>query len=170
MEDKFKVNGSAAYDIFAVQDNTARPLERPERLPEAPAAPAKKVKYKLSISPFAVVGALTVLVMLFLVIFSYVSMFEVRNEIGELKNTRSELSVQQSKLRSEYESSIDLSVIEERALALGLRQPSNDQIRYVQIGEGDTTQVFSAPEERNFFEQIYDAFCDVFSNAAEYFS
>lgn len=170
MEDKFRVNGSAAYDIFAVRDNAARPLERPEQLPEAPVAPAKKVKYKLSISPFAVVGALTVIVMLFLVIFSYVSMFEVRNEISELKSQRTELGVQHDKLRSEYESSIDLSVIEERALALGLHQPSNDQIRYVRIGEGDTTQVFSAPEERNIFEQIYDAFCDVFSSAAEYFS
>ena len=97
-------------------------------------------------------------------------MFEVKNEIGALKSERSDLSVQQEKLRSDYESSIDLSVIEVRALALGLHQPSNDQIHYVQIGEGDTTQVFSAPEERNIFEQIYDAFCEVFSDVAEYFS
>ncbi len=170
MEDKFRSNGSAAYDIFVVHDNTARPLEKPENLPDAPASPAKKVRYKLSVSPFAVVGALTVIMMLFLVIFSYVSMFEVRNDIGALKNQRSELVVQQEKLRSDYESSIDLSVIEERALALGLHKPSSDQIRYVQIGEGDTTQVFSAPEDRNIFEQIYDAFHDVFSDVAEYFS
>ena len=170
MEDKFRANGSAAYDIFSVHNNTARPLELPEQLPEAPTAPAKKVRFKLSISPFAVVGTMVALVMMFLVIFSYVSMFEVRNEIGELKNQQADLTVQQAKLRSDYESSIDLSVIEERALALGLHQPSNDQIRYVQIGEGDTTQVFSAPEERNIFEQIYDAFCGVFNDVAEYFS
>ena len=170
MEDKFRVDGSAARDIFSIHNNTARPLERPEHLPEAPAAPAKKVKYKLSISPFAVAGTLVALVMVLLVIFSYVSMFEVRNEIGELKRQRDAATSQQAKLRSEYENGIDLSVIEQQAFALGMHQPTSDQIRYIQIGEGDTTEVFTAPEERNVFEQIYDAFCDVFSDVAEYFS
>ena len=170
MEDKFRVNGSAAYDIHSVHDNTARPLHRPEQFPEAPIAPVKKVKYKLSISPFAVFGTALALMMIFLVIFSYVSMFEARNEISELKNQRTDLVIQQEKLRSDYESSIDLSAIEELALALGMNKPSNDQIRYIQIGDGDTTQVFSAPEERNIIEQIYDAFCGVFSDVAEYFS
>lgn len=170
MDDQFRSNGSAAYDIFAVQDNTARPLRKPEQLPQAPVAPAKKVKFKLAISPFAAVGTLVTVVMLFLVIFSYVSMFEVRNEIGALNNQKNELTIRQEKLRSDYESSIDLSAIEERAIALGLHQPANDQIRYVQISEGDTTQVFTAPEDRSFLEQVYDAFRGVFSDVAEYFS
>ncbi len=170
MAQKFRNNGSAAYDIFAVNENTARPIEQPEHLPEAPASPAKKVRYKLSISPFAVLGTMVAVVMLLLVIFSYVSMFEVRNDIAALKSEKSELTAQQEKLRNQYESEINLSVIEERALALGLRQPTADQIRYVRIGEGDTTEVFSAPEDRNIFEQIYDAFRGVFSDVAEYFS
>ena len=126
--------------------------------------------YKLAISPFAVVGTAVAVLMVLLVVFSYVRMFEVRNEIAALESTRSELKVQQEKLHSQYESSIDLTVIEERALALGMRQPTMDQVRYVQISEGDTTQVFSVPEERNIFRQIYDAFCGVFRDAAEYFS
>ena len=170
LEEKYRSSGSAAIDIFAVKNNTAQPLEKPEHLPEAPAAPAKKVKYKLAISPFAVIGTAVAVVLLLLVIFSYVSMFEVQNEIGSLKSAQNEFSVQQEKLRSDYESSIDLSVIEERALALGMHQATSDQIHYVQIGEGDTTQVYSAPEDRNIFEQIYDAFYGVFSDVGEYFS
>ncbi len=170
MADRYRSNGSAAYDIFAVKNQAARPLELPEELPQAPAAPAKKVRLKLRISPFAVFGTMTAVLMLFLVIFSYVSMFEVRNDIGDLEREKANLVEQQEKLRSQYESSIDLSGIEERALALGLCQPSADQVRYVHIGQGDKTEVFSTPEDRNVFEQIYDAFRDVFSDVVEYFS
>ncbi|MBE6984269.1 MAG: hypothetical protein E7434_01405 [Ruminococcaceae bacterium] len=170
MAQKFRSNGSAAYDIFAVHNHTARPLEKPEHLPEAPVLPVKKVRFKLSVSPFAIFGTATAVLMLLLVIFSYVSMFEVRNDIGDLKSEKAALAEQQEKLRSQYESSIDLSSIEERALALGLHQPTAENVRYVRIGEENTTQVFSTPEDRNIFEQIYDAFRDVFSDVAEYFS
>ena len=170
MAAKYRTNGSAAYDIYAVRNQTARPLQQPEELPQAPAAPAKKVRLKLGVSPFAVLGTMTAVVMLFLVIFSYVSMFEARNAIGELEREKANLVQMQQKLRSEYESGIDLASIEERAVALGLSQPSADQIRYVHVGEGDVTQVFAAMEERNIFEQIYDAFSGVFVDVVEYFS
>ncbi len=169
-DNRYRNNGSAAVDLFSVRSNTARPLELPENLPQAPAEPAKIVKFRLKISPFAVVGTLLCVALLLLVVFSYVSLFEVRNEIGDLESTKSELLTEQEKLRSEYESSIDLSVIEERALALGMTQATGDRIRYVQIGGGDSTEVFSAPKERNILEQIYDAFYGVFRSVGEYFS
>ena len=138
----YRSNGSAAYDIYR-QQNTARPLERPEHLPDAPAhaQPAKKVKLRLKVSPFAIIGAAVCVVLMILVIFSYVNMFEVQNEIASLENTRRELADENARLRADYEGAIDLEVIEERALALGMRQPASDQVRYVQVGEGDTTQV-----------------------------
>ncbi len=170
MAKQYRTNGSAAYDIFAVKNQTARPLERPENLPQAPSAPAKKVRFKLSVSPFAVFGTMAVVVMLFLVIFSYVSMFEVRNDIGELEREKASLSQQQEKLRSQYESSIDLTQIEARALELGLCQPMAEQVRYVHIGEGDKTEVYSSDEDRNMIGQVYDAFKGVFTDVVEYFS
>ena len=170
MADLYRSNGSAAYDIY--KQNTARPLERPDHLPDAPAhaEPAKKVRLKLKISPFAVVGGILCAVLMVLVIFSYVNMFEVQNEIASLEATRRELAEENARLRADYEGAIDLEVIEERALALGMRQPASDQIRYVQVGEGDTTQVYSEPEDRNIFEDVFYAFRDAFQDVKEYFS
>ena len=170
MADIYRSNGSAAYDIYG--PNTARPLEQPEHLPDAPAhaAPARKVKLKLKVSPFAMIGTALCVLMMILVVFSYVSLFEARNEAAQLENTRRALAEENARLRAEYEGAIDLGVIEERALALGMHQPVSDQVRYVQVGEGDTTQVYSAPENRNVFEQVFDAFRDVFRDIKEYFS
>lgn len=170
LDERYRNNGSAAVDLYSVRNSTARPLELPEKLPHTPAEKAKVVKFRLKISPFAVVGTMLCVVLLLLVVFSYVSLFEVRNEIGDLESTKTDLLTEQEKLRSAYESSIDLSVIEERALALGMTRASGENIRYVQIGSGDSTEVFSAPEERNILEQIYDAFYGVFRSVGEYFS
>lgn len=170
LDERYRNYGSAAVDLYSVRNSTVRPLELPENLPHAPAEKAKIVKFRLKISPFAVVGTMLCVVLLLLVVFSYVSLFEVRNEIGDLESAKSDLLTDREKLRSEYESSIDLSVIEERALALGMTQASGDNIRYVQIGSGDSTEVFSAPKERNILEQIYDAFYGVFRSVGEYFS
>ena len=74
------------------------------------------------------------------------------------------------KLQADYESKIDLAVIEQRALALGMHRPTPDQIRYVSIGEGDTTQVFAMDEERDIFELVFDAFREAFANVTAYFS
>ena len=62
--EKYRSNGSAAYDI---RTNTAQPAQRPDRLPEAPqrVKPARKVKTKLAIAPFTVIGTAVVVVMLF---------------------------------------------------------------------------------------------------------
>ncbi len=167
---EYRTNGAAAYDIFT--QNAARPLERPEKLPDAPVRrePVRKVKVKLAISPFAVLGTAVAVGMLFLVIFSYVRLYEATSTVGDLQTERSELIEQQQRLRSQYENALDLEAIEARALELGLRQPSASQSVYVQIAAGDTTEIFEAPEDRNLLEQVFDAFYGVFSDVVEYFS
>lgn len=168
----YRTNGAAAYDIFAPQQNTARPLERPERLPEAPArrAPVKKVKTRLAISPFAALGAAVTLVLLFLVVFSYVRLYEAQSEVGELQSEKIALAEQQERLCLQYENAIDLDAIESRALELGLRQPTGAQSVYVRVNADDTTELFEVPEEQSLFEQVCDAFRGVFRDVVEYFS
>lgn len=167
--EEYRSNGSTAYDIHT---NTARPKVRPERLPDAPqrTMPARRVRTKLAIAPFTVLGTAIVVVMLFLVVFSYVRLYEAQSEVSDLKDQRTELATQEQRLRSQYEKSLDLPAIEARAKELGMRQPLASQIVYVEVAAGDTVQIAAAPEERNLIERIYDAFHGVISDVVEYFS
>lgn len=174
MAKEYRTNGSAAYDIryTARNQNTARPLERPERLPDAPVRrqPVQKVKARVAVSPFAIVGTAVALVMLFLVLFSYVRMFEAKSDVGRLTSQLSELNTQNERLQSQYANALDMEAVETRAKELGMRQPGPSQIVYVHVSGGDTTEVYSAPEQRGFFAEIYDAFRSVFTDALEYFA
>ena len=167
--EEYRSNGSAAYDI---RTNTAQPAQRPDRLPEAPQRvnPARKVKTKLAIAPFTVLGTAVVVVMLFLVVFSYVRLYEVQSRVSDLKTQKTELTTQEQRLRSHYENSLDLPAIETRAKELGMRQPLASQIVYVEVAAGDTVEIAAAPQERNLIEQVYDAFYGVISDVVEYFS
>ena len=170
--DEYRTNGSAAYDLHSMRDNTARPLRQPERLPDAPerAKPVRRVKTRLAIAPFTVLGTAVAVVMLFLVIFSYVRLYEAQSAVSDLKETKTLLTEEQQRLRSQYENSLDLEAIEARALELGMRQPLPSQIVYVEVAAGDSVELGEVQEERNLFEQIYDAFYGVISDVVEYFS
>lgn len=163
--------GNAAYDIRTLHDNTARPLERPERLPDAPARerPRRAVKTRLAVAPFTIVGSLFAVALLFLVVFSYVRLYETQSEVSELRDTQAELTAEQQRLHSQFESELDLEAVEARARELGMREPLPSQIVYVEVAAGDSTEVYAAPKERNLFEQIYDAFDSAIRDVVEYF-
>lgn len=173
MANEFRTNGSAAYDRYSVHNNTARPLERPDRLPEIPEPvkrPVRKVKTKLAVAPFAILGGAVAAVLLLLVVFSYVRLYETQSVVTRMERTQAELLAQNARLKQQYESGIDLAAVEARAAELGLRKPTASQIIYVEVPKADVAEVYTAPEERNFFERIFDALSGTFSDAVEYFS
>ncbi len=169
MAEQYRTNGSAALNIYT-QENTARPLERPKKLPDAPAQEQQKERLRLVVSPFTILGGAVAIFMLLLVVFSLVRMFEEQSRVSELQQTRAALTQEQERLTAEYEQSLDLKQVEQRARQLGMREVQQSQIREIEIAAGDTTQVFDAPEERNIFEQVFDAFQSLFRDAVEYFS
>ena len=101
MADPYRSNGSAAYDVR--RRNTAQPLERPERLPDAPARrkPARHVRARLGISPLTALGAAAAVLMLALVVFSYIRLYEARSDVGKLQTQLSTLEEQQARLQSQ---------------------------------------------------------------------
>ena len=166
----YRSNGSAAYDIH--YNSAAQPLQQPERLPDAPAQrqPVRKVKARLAVSPFAILGPAVAMVLLFLVVFSYVRMYEAKSLTGELSKELTAQSERNERLKAQFEDKLDLDQVKERALELGMRQPTSSQIVYIHVDTGDTTQVFSAKKERNFAQSVFDAFRSLFTDALEYFS
>ena len=169
MAELYRTNGSAALNIYT-QESTARPLERPQRLPDAPARKTQKEKLRLTVSPFTILGGAVAVLMLLLVVFSYVRMYEEQSRVSAMQETRAALTQEQERLTADYERSLDLKQVEQRARQLGMREAQPSQIREIEIAAGDTTQVFDAPEERNIFEQVFDAFQSLFRDAVEYFS
>ena len=147
MADPYRSNGSAAYDVR--RRNTAQPLEQPERLPDAPARrkPARHVRARLGISPLTALGAAAAVLMLALVVFSYIRLYEARSDVGKLQTQLSTLEEQQARLQSQYDNAL-----------------------YVQVDADDTTEVYAAPAEKNVFVRVIDAFRSAFTDAINYFS
>lgn len=169
---KYRADGSAAYDVFRTQDNAARPIERPNRLPDAPLknVPEMRVRTKLHVSPTLVLSGIFALVMLFLVVFSYMRLYEAQSTVSNLKTEREELLEEQEQLRTRYEKALNLEEIETRARKMGMHEPLTSQITYIEVDAGDTTEIYSEAEERNIFEQVFYAFKDTLSDVVEYFS
>ena len=168
--DAYRTDGSAAYNMYG--GNTAQPLEQPQRLPAAPVRkqPEKRTKTRLEISLFTILGTATAIFMLFLVIFSYVRMYEVQSEVADLQEQKQELAEQEERLRSQFENALDLTAIEVRARELGMREPLPSQVVYVEVAAEDTVEVYTVAEDRNIFEQVYDAFRASISDMLAYFS
>lgn len=147
MAKNYRANGSAAYDIY--QDTAARPLLQPKRLPDAPVRfpPVKKTKAKLSVAPLTILGVVAVVVMCFVLIHSYASLYEAESQVADLQQANSALQAQQEDLLLRYEKSVDLEEIAQRAEALGMHLPTADQIVYVDLGD-----------DFDSFAQFYEAF------------
>ncbi len=135
MAKEYRFNGSAAYEAAPSRETTARPLRKPRRLPDAKVyyPPVKKVKAKLQVAPLTVLGVAAVAVLLFCVIFNYARLYEAKTAAAELEKEYAQLLAQQSALTGQYESALDLSAIEERARELGMTEPVEGQIVYVQV-------------------------------------
>lgn len=170
MAGEYRTDGSAAFDIYA--GNTARPLPKPKRLPDVPslqkAAAAPKIRFRLS--PLTLFGTVICLLMLFLVVFCYVRIYETRSEIGELQDSKAALESEQAALQAQYDDAIDLKQIERRARALGMHEPREEQIVHIETKTADVSEVYVKPEEPNLFARAYNALCGAIREALEYFS
>lgn len=163
------INGTSArrYD-----ENTARPLREPSRLPRQPRRrkPRPRPQAKLRISPLSLVGCATALVLLFLVIFSYVCLYEARSDLAQQEKALQELTQEHERLSAEYESSMDLEAIAQRARQLGMHEPLPSQLRYVQVETADSTTLYGETERENPVARFFGAFGSLFSDLVEYFS
>ena len=158
----YRVNGSAAYEIG--QETAARPILQPKRLPDAPVRfpPKQKVKAKLSIAPLTVLGIVAVVVMCFVMIHSYASLYEAESEVASLRQESGALLQQQKDLLLTYERAVDLEEVARRATELGMHLPTAQQIVYIDLTQGTG--------ELHSFGQFYGEFLSEFGTQAEYFS
>ncbi len=162
----YNSNGSAAYDIRS----SAVPQPRPARLPEEkPVQHGKTVpRAKPAIAPVAVLGLAVVAVLLLMVVYSYVQLYEATGKAQELSQQLSSAQADTAKLRSTYESRIDLTQIEAQARELGMTQPSSRQTVYLNISGSDRAEVLQV-DDRSYAEKVWDALTGSFRGVVEYF-
>lgn len=163
-------NGSAAYDLYEYQGNTAPQIQSPG-LPEERVLPEKRqrVKVKATVAPFAVLGMMVVACMLILVVFGYVQLYEATERVSGLESELSSLRQEQVVLESLYESSIDLDYIEQRAAELGMGLPTQEQTVYLNLTGTDRAEIYTV-EKSNIFQRIIQAIESSASGLVEYLS
>ena len=167
---RYRTNGAAAVDVYSTRYEGSAAVQMPQGLPaERPAPRPKKARRaKLEIAPFAVVGALVTLFLLMMVIQAQIRLFEYKSEESRLNAQVEELDGQLGKLRSEYESKVDLRSIETQAKMLGMRQPTASQTVYLSIAGADSAEVLNQ-QSKGYFGTLWDAISDGFRGIVEYF-
>ena len=84
-----------------------------------------------------------------LLLFSYVQLTTISQQVVELRSEMTALQSEEAKLRTAYELSYDLSSIEETMTASGaMVRPQNGQVVYVDLSEPDTV-TFSTRTRRS---------------------
>ena len=162
----YNFNGSAAYDIRSSAVQQPRPALLPE---EKPIQKPKTVqRAKPAIAPVAVLGMVLAAVLLLMVVYSYVQLYEATGRAQELREQLASAQADTAKLRSTYESRIDLTEIEALARDLGMTQPSSRQTVYLNISGADHAEVLQV-DERSYLEKTWDALSGSFRGVVEYF-
>ncbi len=140
----YSTNGAAAYDVYR-QSALRQPAQEPVRreLPEERPLPQKqqRVRAKLAVAPFTLLGAAAAACMMILVIFGYVQLFEATSRVSVLERRLQTLQDEQLLLQSRYDAKIDLAGIEEKAGELGLQKPTQEQIVYVSLTGADRAEL-----------------------------
>lgn len=162
----YNYNGSEAYELLG----TAVPKPRPAPLPEE--KPSHQPKYapkaKPAFAPLAVIGLVVVMLLLMLVVHSYVQLYEATTQVGALEQTLATAQANTAKLRSTYESRIDLAKIEARARELGMGQPTARQTIYLNVAGADSTEVIQV-DGRSYAQKAIDAIIQGVEGVLEYF-
>ena len=147
-------DGSAARQLQREEVLRPRPMVRPRE--RAVVRPRVRVREAGLVSPFAVVGFLAVGVFAVLLLFSYVQLTTISQQVVEL--------------RTAYELSYDLSSIEETMTASGaMVRPQNGQVVYVDLSEPDTVTFFNQDEAVAGLDGMFESVKSIASEIVAYF-
>jgi len=149
------VYGDLAYDLDReVREHALRHAGEARRQPrEEVAAPPKvrrvskaQVRQRQKISVFSVIGFGAVAAMAILVLMSYIQLTELSSQVVELKSQLSALETENVTLTAQYERMYDLETVKAAAEAAGMGKPSNSQIYYIDLSDGDSAVVYQREE------------------------
>ena len=150
---RYEVYGNVAYDPAWEGSIVAEPVpERQEVLRPRPnvrprertlARPRVQVREAGKVSPFAVVGFLSIAVMAVMLLMCCVRLTILNDESAHLRKQLSQLQAEETELLARYELAYDLQAIETELLAGGtMVHPASDQMVVLDLSEPDNVVVY----------------------------
>lgn len=166
----YREYGAAAVDYYSA----AQPSRAPVGLPEEQVRPQRKrevrVKAKTAVAPLTVLGFAVALVMLILVVFGYVRLYEASSQHAALTQELKTLKQENAALSNQYEGQVDLAHVESVAISeLGMKKILADQSVYVDLSSAaDQGVVITAPRRVGFLRSAFDSVRESVAGLLEY--
>lgn len=161
-------DGSAARKLQQEEVLQPRPLVRPRK--RAVVRPKVRVREAGAVSPFAVVGFLAVAAFTVLLLFSYVQLAVISDQVVSLRSDLTTLKTEEAKLRAQYELAYDLDSIEGTLTAdNSMFKPQNGQVIYVDLSEPDTVTYFDEDSKASGLKGAMESIQSIFTEIVEYF-
>jgi cell division protein FtsB len=142
------VYGDLAYDLDReIRETELRHAGEKRREGARPAPQVRRVskvqvRERQKISWTAVFGFAAVIALTILVLMSYVQLTILSSSVVDLKKQLSTLQTENVTLTAQYQQMYDLSTVKEAAEAAGMTKPTNSQIYYVDLSDGDSAVVY----------------------------
>ena len=167
------VQGSAAVDFAYLN---AQPVRQPVELPEEQLEPqqqrSSRIRPRAAIAPVSVLGFAVATLMLILVVFGYVRLYEATTENANLASELSGLRNENAILAKQYEGQVDLGYIEQMAMTeLGMQKVLPEQIVYVNLSHtSDRGVVITAEKQKSFLGKAVESILGSLRELKEYLS
>jgi len=171
--------GSEAYDLERLrrereaeeqrseERRRAREREYVRTRTKAHTAARAKTQASAGVSVFSVLGIMLSVVLIGCVLMGYVTLASISQDTSVMKDRIMELTETQQQLTASYESTFNLTEIEQYATSkLGMSQLGSDQITYLSTNKSDSAVILTATadngnvlsEARGFFEYLLSYF------------
>lgn len=126
------------------------------------------VRQAQSVPVMAVLGGVVVAVLAVLVVGSHVRLNEISGNIVSMKHQIAQLEIEQVALQTKYEQEFDLSSVKEAAEAVGMQQPSDGQIYYIDL-PGEDQAVACNQREEGVLSRVFASIGQHIYSVLEYF-
>lgn len=147
-----------------------KPLVRKRAQAGAKARARLQVRVQQKVSPFAIAGFLAVAVFAVVLLLSYVQLTRASDDVVKLKSDLSKLKTQEAVLMAKYESTFDLTSIEQQFAAKGaMAKPQSDQVSYIDMSGPDDAVVSASGHQKNGVTGALNNLRQFFAMAVEYF-
>ena len=161
-------DGSAVRQLPGEEVLQPRPMVRPKE--RVVARPKVHVREAGRVAPFAVVGFLAIGVFAVLLLYSYVNLTVISQQVVDLKSEMTELRSEEAKLRAQYELAYDLDTIESTLTAdNSMVKPQNGQVIYVDLSEPDTVTYFEEENAATGLDGAVEGIQSIITEIVEYF-